>query len=159
MGLVTPAKAGVQLEASQRMKLDSGLRRNDDEGWGVQIHQMHRAFRSGFSPSGMKEGWSVPSRGANFSLIGERGRSTPAIFRRSLSPHSLRDVSKPRGHSTQPLLLQHVQDCIQAPALSPHSKGDIRTAPPSRSRVTDYKHNNRNAVKRNITEDGDSSFR
>ena len=29
---VTPAEAGVQLEASQRMKLDSGLRRNDDEG-------------------------------------------------------------------------------------------------------------------------------
>ena len=26
---VTPAKAGVQLEASQRMKLDSGLRRNE----------------------------------------------------------------------------------------------------------------------------------
>ena len=106
-------------------------------------------------PSGMKEGWSVPSRGANFSLIGERGRSTPAIFRRSLSPHSLRDVSKPRGHSTQPLLLQHVQDCIQAPALSPHSKGDIRTAPPSRSRVTDYKHNNRNAVKKDFEIDGE----
>ena len=60
---VTPSEAGVQLAASQHMKLDSGLRRNDDEG--VQIHQMHRAFRAGFAPSGMKEGWSVPSRGAN----------------------------------------------------------------------------------------------
>ena len=118
-------------------------------GGGFKFTKCIEPSGQAFSPSGMKEGWSVPSRGANFSLIGERGRSTPAIFRRSLSPHSLRDVSKPRGHSTQPLLLQHVQDCIQAPALSPHSKGDIRTAPPSRSRVTDYKHNNRNAVKRN----------
>ena len=103
------------------------------------------------SPSGMKEGWSGPSRGAlTLVLTVVRGRSTPAIFRRSLSPHSLRDVSKPRGHSTQPLLLQHVQDCIQAPALSPHSKGDIRTAPPSRSRVIDYIHTTRNVVKRKM---------
>jgi hypothetical protein len=28
----------------------------------------------------------------------------PGVFWRSLSPHSLRDVSKPRGHSTQPLV-------------------------------------------------------
>jgi hypothetical protein len=27
---VTPTKVGVQLETSERMKLDSGLRRNDD---------------------------------------------------------------------------------------------------------------------------------
>ena len=64
---VTPAEAGVQLAASQRMKLDSGLRRNDDEGCGGgamrQIHQMHRAVRSGFAPSGDEGGVERPLAG------------------------------------------------------------------------------------------------
>src|SRR5687768_15393779 len=89
----------------------------------------------------MKEGWSGTSRGANvwFSRDGARALH-PGDFGRSLSRHSLRDVSKPRRPSTQPLVNgSQSTACLQAPALSPHSKGDIRTAPPSRSRVkNDY---------------------
>src|SRR5215217_6380957 len=75
-----------------------------------------------------------------------RGRSTPVIFWRSLSRHSLRDVSKPRRPSTQPLVngSQSTTAYRHRPYL--HTQGVIRTAPPSRSRVkNDY--SNRNDVK------------
>src|SRR5829696_2094739 len=89
----------------------------------------------------MKEGWSGTSRWRQrwFSRDGARALH-PGGFWRSLSRHSLRDVSKPRRPSTQPLVNgSQSTACLQAPALSPHSKGDIRTAPPSRSRVkNDY---------------------
>src|ERR671911_2506101 len=89
----------------------------------------------------MKEGWSGTSRGANVGVSRDGARALhPGDFGRSLSRHSLRDVSKPRRPSTQPLVNgSQSTACLQAPALSPHSKGDIRTAPPSRSRVkNDY---------------------
>src|SRR5829696_738305 len=89
----------------------------------------------------MKEGWSGTSRGANIGVSRDGARALhPGDFWRSLSRHSLRDVSKPRRPSTQPLVNgSQSTACLQAPALSPHSKGDIRTAPPSRSRVkNDY---------------------
>src|SRR5687767_6199314 len=90
----------------------------------------------------MKEGWERHLAGApTFSLVEMGARAPhPGDFGRSLSRHSLRDVSKPRRPSTQPLVNgSQSTACLQAPALSPHSKGDIRTAPPSRSRVkNDY---------------------
>src|SRR5829696_9073956 len=89
----------------------------------------------------MKEEWSGTSRGANVGVSRDGARALhPGDFGRSLSRHSLRDVSKPRRPSTQPLVNgSQSTACLQAPALSPHSKGDIRTAPPSRSRVkNDY---------------------
>src|ERR687898_3513078 len=88
----------------------------------------------------MKEGWSGTSRGANvwFSRDGARALH-PGDFWRSLSRHSLRDVSKPRRHSTQPLVngSQSTTAYRHRPFL--HTQGVIRTAPPSRSRVkNDY---------------------
>src|SRR5829696_8640929 len=89
----------------------------------------------------MKEGGAAPRGGANIGVSRDGARALhPGDFWRSLSRHSLRDVSKPRRPSTQPLVNgSQSTACLQAPALSPHSKGDIRTAPPSRSRVkNDY---------------------
>src|SRR5918993_4424991 len=63
----------------------------------------------------------------------------PGDFGRSISRHSLRDVSKPRRHSTQPLVngSQSTTAYRHRPFL--HTQGVIRTAPPSRSRVkNDY---------------------
>src|ERR671910_272942 len=52
----------------------------------------------------MKEGWSGTSRGANVGVNRDGARALhPGDFWRSLSRHSLRDVSKPRRPSTQPL--------------------------------------------------------
>ena len=108
---------------------------------------------AGLSPR-VEGGVERPLRGRLLTWVqGQalRGPLHPGVFWRSLSPHSLRDVSKPRGHSTQPLV-----DCSLSSVLHtgagpvPHFKGDIRTAPPSRNRMTDEIHNNRNVVKRKI---------
>src|ERR671919_1976067 len=84
----------------------------------------------------MKEGWSGTSRWRQLGFSQDGARALhPGGFWRSLSRHSLRDVSKPRRHSTQPLVngSQSTTAYRHRPFL--HTQGVIRTAPPSRSRV------------------------
>ena len=88
-----------------------------------------------------------PSRATTLILNNGAGPLHPGDFWRSLSRHSLRDVSKPRRHSTQP---HPIQGCKQGAGPFSTLKGDIQTAPPSRSRVLDHIHTTRNVVKRNF---------
>src|ERR671919_1303082 len=84
----------------------------------------------------MKEGWSGTSRWRQLGFSKDGARALhPGGFWRSLSRHSLRDVSKPRRPSTQPLVngSQSTTAYRHRPYL--HTQGVIRTAPPSRSRV------------------------
>src|SRR6185295_5927534 len=89
-----------------------------------------------------------PSRATTLILNNGAGPLHPGDFWRSLSRHSLRDVSKPRRHSTQP---HPIQGCKQGAGPFSTLKGDIQTAPPSRSRVMDHIHTTRNVVKKKIS--------
>src|SRR5918995_4123492 len=88
----------------------------------------------------------LAGRQLGFSKDGARALH-PGGFWRSLSRHSLRDVSKPRRHSTQPLVngSQSTTAYRHRPFL--HTQGVIRTAPPSRSRVNRVLATHHSAVK------------
>src|ERR671919_1203413 len=101
----------------------------------IQIENPSASFR--FRDEGGVER-HLTGRQLGFSKDGARALH-PGGFWRSLSRHSLRDVSKPRRHSTQPLVngSQSTTAYRHRPFL--HTQGVIRTAPPSRSRVkNDY---------------------
>ncbi len=68
-----------------------------------------------------------------------RGRSTPVILGGHFHVTRFGMFRSRAGLALNPWSTAESTACLQAPALSPHSKGDIRTAPPSRSRVkNDY---------------------
>src|SRR6185295_2716314 len=84
-------------------------------------------------------GMERPSRATTLILNNGAGPLHPGGFWRSLSRHSLRDVSKPRRPSTQPLVNDSQSTTAYRHRPFLHTQGVIRTAPPSRSRVkNDY---------------------